>query len=198
MVKINVCVSAVEKDEDNFILKEFLEHNHTAAGISSDEGDWLKRGFKQRGGSPVFFPNIVTYSFFGHCMKASLSPHNQLVFDFTSGISDYLLISEAGARTNWHQDFTGTSVFYILAKGQKHLFVAEPTEENQNFLRNDLRPVSKSKWDYWFKVKWSGAFAWVINILKNRYQFKSNFQVFPSIFRMLENHQWSVAFSFES
>ena len=60
-----------------------------------------------------------------------MSPNYQLAIDFTSGISDYLLMSEAGAQTKWHQDFTGTSVFYFLAKGEKHFFVVEPTEENQ-------------------------------------------------------------------
>ena len=71
-------------------------------------------------------------------MKNSMSSKNQLAFDFTSGISDYLLMSEAGAQTNWHQDFTGTSVFYNLAKGQKHFFVVEPNEENQKLFEEWL------------------------------------------------------------
>ena len=42
------------------------------------------------------------------------------------------------------------------------------------------------------------SFACVINVLKNRYQFKSKFLFFPPISWKLDNHQWSVAFSFES
>ena len=81
--------------------------------------------------SQFSLPNLVRDISFGHRMKASLSPNNQAAFDFTSGISGYLLMAEAGAQTNWHQDFSGTSVFYVLAKGKKHFFVVEPTEENK-------------------------------------------------------------------
>ena len=133
-VKINVCFSAIQENEDNFTLNEFLEHSedHSLApeyhpmnviDFNADSNSGMVHQF--------CVPNIVTDVSFGHCMKACLSHRNQLAFDFTTGISDYLLMSEAGAQTNWHQDFTGTSVFYILAKGQKHFFVVEPTEENQ-------------------------------------------------------------------
>ena len=32
---------------------------------------------------------------------------------FTAGISNYLLMTEHEAKTDWHQDFTGTSVFFF-------------------------------------------------------------------------------------
>ena len=140
-VKINVCFSSIQENEDEFTLEEFLEHN----GDRSLEPEYQpmnvidfnadsKSGMVHR----FCLPNIVTDISFGHCMKNSMSPKNQLAFDFTSGISDYLLMSEAGAQTNWHQDFTGKSVFYILAKGQKHFFVVEPTEENQKLFEEWL------------------------------------------------------------
>ena len=140
-VKINVCFSSIQENEDEFTLEEFLEHNEDRSlepeyhpmnviGFNADS----KSGMVHRFG----LPNIVTDISFGHCMKNSVSPKNQLAFDFTSGISDYLLMSEAGAQTNCHQDFTGTSVFYILAKGQKHFFVVEPTEENQTLFEEWL------------------------------------------------------------
>ena len=140
-VKINVCFSSIQENEDEFTLEEFLEHNEDRSlepeyhpmnviDFNADE----KSGMVHR----FCLPNIVTDISFGHCMKNSMSPKNQLAFDFTSGISDYLLMSEAGAQTNWHQDFTGTSVFYILAKGQKHFFVVEPTEENQKLFEEWL------------------------------------------------------------
>ena len=140
-VKINVCFSSIQENEDEFTLEEFLEHNEDRSlepeyhpmNVIDFNAD-SKSGMVHR----FCLPNIVTDISFGHCMKNSMSPKNQLAFDFTSGISDYLLMSEAGAQTNWHQDFTGTSVFYILAKGQKHFFVVEPTEENQKLFEEWL------------------------------------------------------------
>ena len=140
-VKINVCFSSIQENEDKFTLEEFLEHNEDRSlepeyhpmNVIDFNAD-SKSGMVHR----FCLPNIVTDISFGHCMKNSMSPKNQLAFDFTSGISDYLLMSEAGAQTNWHQDFTGTSVFYILAKGQKHFFVVEPTEENQKLFEEWL------------------------------------------------------------
>ena len=140
-VKINVCFSSIQENEDEFTLEEFLEHNEDRSlepeyhpmNVIDFNAD-SKSGMVHR----FCLPNIVTDISFGYCMKNSMSPKNQLAFDFTSGISDYLLMSEAGAQTNWHQDFTGTSVFYILAKDQKHFFVVEPTEENQKLFEEWL------------------------------------------------------------
>ena len=42
-------------------------------------------------------------------------------------------MSETGAQMNWDQDFTGTSVIHILAKGKKHFFVVEPREKEKPF-----------------------------------------------------------------
>ena len=133
-VKSNVCFSSIQENEDEFPLGEFLEHNEDCS-LEPEYHPMNVIDFNADSKSGMFhrfcLPNIVTRISFAHCMKASLSLKNQLVFDFTSEISDYLLMSEVGAQTKWHQDFTGTSVFYILTKSQKHFFVVEPTEENQ-------------------------------------------------------------------
>ena len=52
-------------------------------------------------------------------------------FDFTAGISGYLLMTEQEAQTDWHQNFTGTSVFYFLLKTGKEFFFVEPTKKAQ-------------------------------------------------------------------
>ena len=140
-VKIIVCFYSIQENEDEITLEEFLEHNEDRSlepenypmNVIDFNAD-SKSGLVHR----FCLPNIVTDISFGHCMKNSKSPKNQLAFDFPSGIGDYLLMSEAGAQTNWHQDFTGTSVFYSLAKGQKHFFVVEPTEENQKLFEEWL------------------------------------------------------------
>ena len=43
-----------------------------------------------------------------------MDPSIQEKFDFTAGISNYPLMTEQEAQTDWHQDFTGTSVFFLL------------------------------------------------------------------------------------
>ena len=40
-------------------------------------------------------------------------------------------MTEQEAQTDWHQNFTGTSVFYFLLKGRKELFIVEPTQKAQ-------------------------------------------------------------------
>ena len=38
-------------------------------------------------------------------------------------ISNYLLMTEQEAQTDWHQDFTGTSVFFLLfVEGKERIF----------------------------------------------------------------------------
>ena len=60
-----------------------------------------------------------------------MDPSIREEFDFTAGISNYLLMTEGEAQTDWHQDFTGTSVFYFLLKGRMKFFVVEPTQKAQ-------------------------------------------------------------------
>ena len=134
-VKIKICFSAIHGDEDNFTLVKFFEHSeepcaqHHLLNVIDFNGDSYS-GLVHR----FTLRNIGTDITFGHCMKASLSPQNQSAFDFTSGISDYLLMSEAGVQTKRHQDFTGIIFFYIFVEGKKHFFVVEQTEENRKLL----------------------------------------------------------------
>ena len=43
----------------------------------------------------------------------------------------YLLMSAPGAMTMFHQDMTGTCVFYMIPKGCKTFCIARPSEQNQ-------------------------------------------------------------------
>ena len=61
--------------------------------------------------------------------------------------ANYLLISEAGAITLFHQDMTGTCVFYFLVEGCKTFYVARPSDTNQG-LFNAL--VHNSRRDIFF------------------------------------------------
>ena len=49
---------------------------------------------------------------------------------FASGTSYYLLPSQDGCQTSWHQDFSATSVLYTVLTGEKIFFLIAPTEKN--------------------------------------------------------------------
>ena len=46
------------------------------------------------------------------------------------GISSYLLLGERNCLTDFHQDFSGTSVFYFVLKGKKTFYLVRPSENN--------------------------------------------------------------------
>ena len=48
---------------------------------------------------------------------------------FASGTSHYLLLSQDGCQTFWHQDFSATSVLYTVLTGI--FFLIAPTEKNR-------------------------------------------------------------------
>ena len=50
--------------------------------------------------------------------------------DPKNGVSDYLLLGQKGSITDFHQDFSHTSVFYMVLKGQKDFFLVRPTPHN--------------------------------------------------------------------
>ena len=133
-VEINVCFSAIQENVDNITMKEFLEHSDDHNRVLDYHPiNVIDFNADSNSGTVYRFclPKVVADVSFGYCMRASSSPQNQLAIDFTSVISDYLPLSEAVAQTNWNQDFTGSSVMLILAKGKKHFFVDEPRQENQ-------------------------------------------------------------------
>ena len=73
-----------------------------------------------------------------------MDPSIREKFDFTAGISNYPLMTEQEAQTDWHQDFTGTSVFfYFLLKERKEFLIVEPTQKAQQ--RFDERRESEFK-----------------------------------------------------
>ena len=76
-------------------------------------------------------PNLIEEYSLGHIYTSRLHHSIRDEFDFTAAISDYLLMSEHEAQTDWHQDFTGTSASYFLLKGRNEFFIVEPTEKAQ-------------------------------------------------------------------
>ena len=91
---------------------------------------------------------IKEYSL-GDTYTSRMDPSIPEEFDFTAGISNYLLMTEQEAQTDWHQDFTGTSNFYFLLKGRKEFYIVEPTQKAQQCF-NEWR---KSAWKRFVKSK---------------------------------------------
>ena len=56
--------------------------------------------------------------------------------------TNYLLMPEQQAQTDWHQDFTGTCVFYFLLKGRKEFYIVELTQK------------ARQCFDEWRKIAW--------------------------------------------
>ena len=61
--------------------------------------------------------------------------------------ANYLLVSEGGAYTGFHQDMTHTSVFYFLGKGSKTFYLVRPTPKNQELFNAYL---AVKKWNVFF------------------------------------------------
>ena len=49
---------------------------------------------------------------------------------FSSATSYYLLVSNDGCQTTWHQDFSATSVMYTVLTGEKIFFLLAPIKAN--------------------------------------------------------------------
>ena len=51
-------------------------------------------------------------------------------FGFTADISNYLLMTEQKAQTNWHQDFTEVVFYFTFVEGKEVIFHRRANREN--------------------------------------------------------------------
>ena len=72
-------------------------------------------------------PSAVTNSSINHLVDDLVKQPGE---PFSHSTSYYLLISQDGCQTTWHQDFSATSVLYFLLTGEKTFFLVAPTEKN--------------------------------------------------------------------
>ena len=80
------------------------------------------------------FPSVVTRSSINHLVDGLVKRKN-LQEPYSHATSYYLLISQHGCQTTWHQDFSGTSVLYVLLIGEKTFFLVAPTEKNKELVK---------------------------------------------------------------
>ena len=121
--------------ENNITLASFLEHHevpfrqpdlHPMNIIDLDIGP------RQRTMKHTFsIPNLIKEHSQGHTYTSRIDPSIREEFDFTAGISNYLLMTEQEAQTDWHQDFTGISVLFIFVEGKERILHREANPESQ-------------------------------------------------------------------
>lgn len=71
-------------------------------------------------------PHVLNECSLGHMFKSELERRHHADKE-----SNYLLYSQDGAQTLFHQDFSHTSVIYFLMKGCKTFHVIRPSKRNQ-------------------------------------------------------------------
>ena len=76
-------------------------------------------------------PNLIEEYPPRHTYTSRMDSSIREEFDFTADISNYLLMTEQEAQTDWHQYFTGSSVFYFMLKGRKYIYTVDPTQKAQ-------------------------------------------------------------------
>ncbi len=76
-------------------------------------------------------PDIIEQLSLGHQLR-SVMPAN---LDPVTNCSKYVVLSDGGCQCQFHQDFTGTSVMYLVVTGEKHFWMVRPTATNLALLR---------------------------------------------------------------
>lgn len=123
-------------------IEEFLE---AAESRGADDPPMNIIDYDIRARTPTNFtlPRCVTDLSLGHRLRQTLAPE----LDPTAGVSDYLLMGQAGSVTDFHQDFSGTSVFYFLLSGHKRFFLVFPSAQNTQAFKE------WSEWSEWQQKK---------------------------------------------
>ena len=105
--------SVLEHHEDPFRQQDFHPMNII---------DLVIRPHQRTMKHTISIPNLIKEHSLGHTYTSRMDPSILEEFDFTGGISNYLLMTEQEAHTDWHQDFTGTSVFFLFVEGNERTF----------------------------------------------------------------------------
>ena len=152
-------ISALQDVEDSLTLDSFLEQHEyqfRQPDIHPMNIVDLEIGPHKKTMKHTFsIPNMIEEYSLGHICTSRLHHSIRDEFDVTAGISDYLLMTEQEAQTDWHQDFTRTSAFCFSLKGRKEYFLVELTmKTHQRF--DEWR---ESTWKRFVKTDFSYFFS---------------------------------------
>ncbi|CAL2048405.1 unnamed protein product [Caenorhabditis brenneri] len=127
---------ATQKEFVNLFRKPVKERTAVFNNLDMEVSDIQE--FKDAIGLPKFVRN--------RSMVNKLKLRNRPIVD------RYILITQAGAFTDFHQDFGGTSVWFHMLRGRKTFFLVEPTEENIKKFEKSQKHATES--DYWYGDKY--------------------------------------------
>ena len=84
-------------------------------------------------------PSAVTNSSINHLVDDLVNQSGPE--PFSHSISYYLLTSEDGCQTTWHQDFSATSVLYFLLTGEKTFHWLHRQRKTVHYLTNGMNKI---------------------------------------------------------
>jgi hypothetical protein len=73
-------------------------------------------------------PTTVKAASLGHIHSSSAMHKSPL--DLTTRVSNYIVMSERDSMTNFHTEFSATSVFYHVVQGAQEFFLLQNTPQN--------------------------------------------------------------------
>ncbi len=80
----------------------------------------------------VQLPAMIEERSLGHILQSKFLLPDLLL---TYSHSKYLLLGEPGSVTDWHQDMTGSAVFYMVLSGHKEFHIIKPTSAVNDAVR---------------------------------------------------------------
>lgn len=151
-------------------------------------------------GSVVELPTEVIQSSLGHKYQKFIRRNS---LDLTSAHSKYLLLSEAGAYTEPHEDMSGSNVFYALLAGEKvfHVYYRDQA------ITEAIRTMCPEKFDKFLSTRkhavyhvhagqgmmMPGNLVHRVYTIIDSVAIGCNFLVAPQMKNALRARQWEIA-----
>lgn len=139
----------IGEEKVTMTIREFLKRHadpqdslHPMNVVDFDLTDKIMHGF-------VVMPDVVRRESLAHTVIQSgciIDEDLARPLDARRGTSEYLLMTEAGSITNWHRDFSGTAVYYLLRSGRKIFYLIRPTKHNLALFDKWVDATSVRNW----------------------------------------------------
>lgn len=100
---------------------------------------------------PFCVPDCVKLVSLAHILLPEDLPAQ---FDPKNGVSDYILLSQDGCVTDFHPDFSYTSVFYMVADGGKKDFFLVRSSPNNRQIFDEWTKWTEDTSDHTDRAEW--------------------------------------------
>lgn len=115
---------------DRMTLEDFLATAKDKKGRSCM--NVIDADSRHRNPRPFSLPKCAQDVSLAHMFFPEDMPHG---LDPKDGVSDYILLGEKHSITDFHVDFSGTCVFYMVISGEKEFFIILPSPNNIELFR---------------------------------------------------------------